>query len=89
MDPPDPEGVYFAGEAVFQRGDALEDARSLQVPAVVVLAEDDAAFPAAKGEALAEALPAAKLIRLSGCGHMSSIERPEAVTAALRDLAAP
>lgn len=87
MDPPDPEGVYFAGEAVFWRGDALAEARSLDLPAVVVLAEGDAAFPPGKGEALAEALPRARLVRLPDCGHMSSVERPDAVTAALRELA--
>lgn len=88
MDPPDPEGVYFAGEAVFWRGDALQGAESVEVPALVVLAEDDAAFPAEKGEALARALPQAELVRIADCGHMSSIERPDAVTEALRTLAA-
>jgi 3-oxoadipate enol-lactonase len=87
MDPPDPEGVYFAGEAVFARGDVLDAARGLDIPALVMLAAADAAFPAEKGEALAAALPQARLVRLDGCGHMSSIEQPDAVTVALAELA--
>jgi pimeloyl-ACP methyl ester carboxylesterase len=45
------------------------DPAAIRVPTLVVHSADDPMFPLAHGEALAGAIPGARLVRLSGVGH--------------------
>jgi len=53
-------------------------------PALVLCGENDALTPLAVHEEMARLLPRARLVALPGCGHMTPLEAPEAVTQALR-----
>jgi len=55
---------------------------SLRLPVLVLVAEDDLVAPG--GDAIAQAVPGATLVRVAGAGHAVAAEAPEAVTAALR-----
>ena len=46
---------------------------------------EDELTPLAAHEAMAEAIPGARLCVIEECGHLSSMERPHAVTALMRD----
>jgi pimeloyl-ACP methyl ester carboxylesterase len=63
--------------------------RELAVPTAVLAGEADRLTPPGHARRLAEHLPeCAGLTLLPGIGHMSPVEAPEAVSAAIRDLAA-
>jgi len=59
--------------------------RDVDVPALSVHGEEDAAIDPAEAERTAEALgdPDARVERISSAGHSANIERPEPVTAAI------
>jgi pimeloyl-ACP methyl ester carboxylesterase len=59
-----------------------------QVPTLVIAGDQDRLIPAAHAAWLADAIPAARLIRVPDAGHMVLLERPEIVTEAIADLAA-
>jgi pimeloyl-ACP methyl ester carboxylesterase len=52
---------------------------------LVGVGRQDAWSPLAQHEAIAAAIPHARLVVFENSGHMAPIEAPEAVTAALRE----
>ncbi len=72
--------------ALLDRPDARTVLSSIQCPALVLCGRQDAWSPVAQHEEIASAIPGAKLVVIEDCGHMSPVEQPERVTAALRDL---
>jgi pimeloyl-ACP methyl ester carboxylesterase len=56
---------------------------TISVPTLVVVGEFDALTPPADSEAIAHAIPAARLLRIDQAGHMSNMENPDAVNDAL------
>lgn len=54
----------------------------ITTPTLVIVSDDDRSTPPAWGEAIAQAIPAARLARLPG-GHLSVVEQPEAFVAAV------
>ncbi len=59
----------------------------ITTPTLVIVSDADRATPPAWGEAIAAAIPAAKLVRLPGA-HLSPIEQPERFAAAVTDFLA-
>jgi hypothetical protein len=49
-----------------------------------MVGEEDTAIVPARAEAIARAIPGARLVRIPRAGHMSPIDAPERVTAELR-----
>ncbi|MFI1379013.1 alpha/beta fold hydrolase [Embleya sp. NPDC020886] len=58
------------------------------VPTLVVAGEGDLIAPASHSEAIKEALPGAELLVVPQSGHLTLLEHPEVVNAALRELLA-
>jgi pimeloyl-ACP methyl ester carboxylesterase len=83
-----PPAVAWAQRAMAARPDSLDTLRSVSVPALVIVGEEDELSPPAEAEAMAEALPQATLARVPEAGHMSSMEAPEAFNAALLEFLA-
>jgi pimeloyl-ACP methyl ester carboxylesterase len=71
--------------AVLGRRDRTEELPKLDVPALVVVGDVDAITPRALGDDLAAGLPDAELVVLDGVGHLSALEDPARVAAALRE----
>ena len=65
-----------------------DELRSIGCPTLVIAGEDDTARPPDDSERLASFIPGARLVRIPGSGHSSSLEKPEAVTQAIRELIA-
>jgi pimeloyl-ACP methyl ester carboxylesterase len=80
-----PETVEADLAAMRDRPDAREALPRITVPALVVVGEQDALTPPADSEAMAAAIPGARLVRIAGAGHLAPMERPGAVAAALGD----
>ncbi|MEZ4219198.1 MAG: alpha/beta hydrolase [Myxococcota bacterium] len=61
---------------------AIDELGAVDVPALVIVGAEDAAFRRA-AEVMAAKLPAAELVVVEGAGHILNIERPAAFDAAL------
>ncbi|WP_042428272.1 alpha/beta fold hydrolase [Streptacidiphilus anmyonensis] len=83
-----PAAVAWAQRAMAARPDSLQSLRAVDVPALVVVGDEDALTPVPDAEALASALPQAELTILPGAGHLSALEVPEAFNTAVRGLLA-
>jgi len=73
-------GVARAAKAVVvERVSILDKLRSVSCPTLVVCGKEDRATALEESQAICSRLPRATLTVLDGVGHMSAIERPEAV----------
>jgi pimeloyl-ACP methyl ester carboxylesterase len=70
-------------QAIMERPDGREDLRRIRVPTLVLCGREDKATPLALHEEIAALVPGAVLTVIERCGHLSTLEQPEAVNAAL------
>lgn len=70
--------------AILSRADARAWLGSIAVPTLVLVGRQDALTPLETHVELAERIPRAKLVVIESCGHLATMERPEAVTAVMR-----
>jgi pimeloyl-ACP methyl ester carboxylesterase len=66
------------------RPDSRHDLSLIHCPTLVLCGRQDSLTPLADSEEMAEKMPRAKLVVVEDCGHLSTMERPHAVTAVLR-----
>jgi 3-oxoadipate enol-lactonase/4-carboxymuconolactone decarboxylase len=78
----DPEGYAAAAEAI-GAADLASATRALKIPALVLVGSRDESTPLAAAEALQTAL-SATLEVVPDAAHITTVEHPEAVTAAIR-----
>jgi pimeloyl-ACP methyl ester carboxylesterase len=71
--------------AVIARPDALAHIGQLHCPVLVLCGENDQLTPPERSRELAVAIPGAELVLLPRCGHMLTMEQPQAVNARLLD----
>ena len=57
---------------------------SIRCPTLVLVGREDALTPVELSQEIAAGIPGAKLEIVPDCGHLSTMERPEAVNRALR-----
>lgn len=70
-------------KAILSRPDFEPGLKAIRCPTLVLTGTDDAVSPPFMSEDIAEAIAGAELVVVPDCGHLSPLERPEAVTAAL------
>lgn len=70
-------------KALLGRPDAAPVLRSVRCPTLVLCGREDTWSPLAGHREMAALVPHSKLVIIESCGHMSTMERPEDVTAAL------
>lgn len=80
-------GAAGAAQARALRGREAVTPRlgGLRMPTLVVWGEDDTLVPVATGRALADALPHGRFNALPHCGHLPTLEQPEACAALFGD----
>ena len=71
--------------ALLNRPDARPLLPLVSCPTLVLCGADDAWAPLAQHRVLSQMIPHSKLVAVPECGHMSTMERPQAVNAALSD----
>ncbi len=71
--------------AILDRIDSRPTLPLVTVPSLVICGADDRLTPPALAEEMAAALPDAELDIVPDCGHLSTLERPDAVNRALID----
>jgi pimeloyl-ACP methyl ester carboxylesterase len=66
-------------ETIRDRVDSRPTLSTIDVPVLVLVGEEDRLTPPADSEAMAAALPSARLSRVEGTGHLAALERPAEV----------
>lgn len=77
------EGFVRQQRAAMSRTDTLDLLPRLHVPAVVVCGREDQVTPFSLSQEMASLLPDAELVPVDKAGHMSILEQPATVVAAL------
>lgn len=70
--------------AIMNRVDSRPSLSAIQVPTLMITGRQDITTPPELAEEIVAAIPRAKLALIEDCGHLSPLERPQAVTALLR-----
>jgi 3-oxoadipate enol-lactonase len=73
-------GIMGALEGMMQRPDSTSLLRTIDVPTLVIVGDEDAITPPREARAMHEQIPGSRLEVLAGAGHMSNMERPAAFT---------
>jgi len=81
----DPRGIAAAARGMAERPEMVSQLNQIECPALVIVGELDAISTAEEMRAIARAIPHARLVEIAGCGHMSPLERPAEVSAAMRE----
>ena len=71
--------------AMRDRPDSTELLANLRIPSIVLTGEQDVITTPAVGRAMAEAIPGAGFAPIAAAGHLTPMERPGAVAAALEE----
>ena len=66
--------------AMLDRPDSHADLARVRVPTLVLCGRQDPVTPLADHEAMAACVPGARLEVVDDCGHLSTLEQPQAVT---------
>ena len=80
-----PEGFERQERAIIGRPDSRPDLPGISCPSLVLCGCEDALTPPHLHEELADGIPGASLHQIENCGHLSTLERPEVVTGAMRE----
>jgi pimeloyl-ACP methyl ester carboxylesterase len=79
-----PDAFLRQQRAIMERPDSRGLLPKIEVPALVLAGEQDAITPPELAREMAAAIRRASLALIAGSGHLSTLEQPAAVTAALR-----
>ena len=79
------EGFVRQQTAIIGRPDSRPLLADISVPTLILCGRQDAITPLGAHEEMAQGIAGAKLKIIEECGHLSTLERPDAVNAALRE----
>ncbi|MEU0469916.1 alpha/beta fold hydrolase [Amycolatopsis sp. NPDC006131] len=83
IDSQPPAGVAWAARAMANRPDSTELLAATDVPALVIVGEDDGLTPPDGAQAMAETLPSGELVVVPQAGHLTPLEAPAMVAEAI------
>jgi len=78
-----PQAIADALHGLAARMDSRPTLAEVRVPTLVLVGAEDVLTPPAESEAMAAAIPGARLEVVPRAGHLANLERPDAVNAAL------
>ena len=78
-----PRAVAWAQRAMAKRPDSAATLAAFDGPALVAYGEEDTLSPPTDQTAMIDALPNVTVHPIAACGHLSALEQPEEVSAAL------
>ncbi|HBO43314.1 MAG TPA: alpha/beta hydrolase [Planctomycetaceae bacterium] len=79
----DPRGVAAALLGMAQLPDSTDVLSRLDRPTLMLVGEHDVLSPPAEMRAMADAMPNASVVEIAAAGHLSPMERPDAVSDAI------
>ena len=80
-----PNGFLRQQTAIMGRPDSRPGLDAIACPTLVLVGRQDALTPVERHEEIASSIACSRLVVIEDCGHLSTMERPQAVTALLRD----
>jgi pimeloyl-ACP methyl ester carboxylesterase len=80
-----PEAFVRQLMAIMSRPDSRPLLASIRCPTLVLVGDADVATPPELNKEIAAGIPGATLTIVPDCGHLSTLEQPEAVNAALAE----
>jgi pimeloyl-ACP methyl ester carboxylesterase len=80
-----PEAFLRQQKAIMGRPDSLDDLGRIKCPTLVLCGTHDALTPLEINEEIASHIPNSHLAIIEDCGHLSTMEQPQAVTVMLRE----
>ena len=78
-----PEAYVRQQHAIIARTDMRPSLAAISCPTLIVVGDADQLTPPAAAREIAAGIPGARLVVIPDCGHLSTLERPQAVNAAL------
>lgn len=78
------DGYLRQQKAIMGRPDGREDLKRITVPTLVLCGRQDQATPYELNAEIASLIPGATFVAIEHCGHISTLEKPAEVTAAMR-----
>jgi 3-oxoadipate enol-lactonase len=78
------QGIVGALGGLRDRADSRPTLPTIAVPTLVIAGEADVITPPAEAQAMAAAIPGARLVVIPKAGHLSPLENPRAFNAAVR-----
>jgi len=78
-------GQFNQQTAMMGRPDSHQDLARVKVPTLIMCGRNDPVTPVPDHEAMAAEIPEARLEIIEDCGHLSTIEQPDAVNRVLID----
>jgi pimeloyl-ACP methyl ester carboxylesterase len=80
-----PEAFVRQMKAIISRPDSRPLLASIRCPTLVLVGDGDVATPPELNREIATGIPGAKFVLVPDCGHLSTLEKPQAVNAALTE----
>jgi len=80
-----PEGVAAALRGMAARQDSSEILSQINVPTLIVCGEHDAISTVDEMRGVAQQISGATYVQIADAGHLSPLENPQEVNAAIRD----
>jgi pimeloyl-ACP methyl ester carboxylesterase len=80
-----PEAFLRETQAIMTRADARPGLAAIACPTLVLVGDGDQLTPPKLAEEIAAGIRGARLVVIPDCGHISTLERPEAVNKALAE----
>ncbi|MFP5267389.1 MAG: alpha/beta fold hydrolase [Acidobacteriota bacterium] len=77
------EGFIRQQTAIVNRPDSRPGLKEIRCPTLVLVGEGDELTPPELAAEIADGVAGARLVKVPGCGHASTLEQPQAVTRAL------
>jgi 3-oxoadipate enol-lactonase len=82
-----PRNIARSLSAVMNRREfRTEELALIQCPTLVIVGEEDSAQPPKNSQSLMNGIRGARMVSIAAAGHSSSLENPDAVIAAMREL---
>ena len=79
------DGFINQQEAIMTRPDARPALPRVPCPTLIVVGEDDISSPPVRAYDMESLIPNSWVVEIPHCGHLSALEQPDAVAAAMRD----
>jgi pimeloyl-ACP methyl ester carboxylesterase len=80
-----PQAYVRQQKAILTRADSRPLLPSIRCPALVLVGAEDELTPPFLSEEIAAGISGARLVKVPECGHLSTLERPDAVNKALAE----
>jgi pimeloyl-ACP methyl ester carboxylesterase len=78
-----PQAFLRQQQAIISRTDARPGLAAISCPTLVVVGDADELTPPALAQEIAAGIRGSRLVTIAGCGHLSTLEQPDAVNQAM------